>query len=124
MRHYLILYIKFNNTFKNTKMSRNYSKHQIDRIKRAIEAEKSKIADSQADITSVRNRKKSRAESYAYKIQSTSSSASKANLRSSRADEWREFARIIDKEKEVIASCRERISRYREDIKRERQRNH
>ena len=103
-------------------MSRDYIKHQIERMKRAIETEKAKIADSREDITTTRNRKKSRAESYSYKIKSTSSSSSKANLRSSRADEWKEFSRIIHREKEIIESSRERISKYREEIKRERER--
>ena len=44
-------------------MSRDYIKHQIERMKRAIETEKAKIADSREDITTTRNRKKSRAES-------------------------------------------------------------
>lgn len=38
-------------------MSRDYIKHQIERMKRAIETEKAKIADSREDITTTRNRK-------------------------------------------------------------------
>ena len=102
-------------------MSRAYLKHQIERIKRAIEYEKVKIADSRKDITSTRLRKKRRSESYSYRIKSTSSSASKSNLRISRSNEWREFSKDIDCEKETIASCRERIKKLREDIKKERE---
>ena len=41
-------------------MGRNYINHHIERIQRAIETEKSKIAESREDIISTRNRKKSR----------------------------------------------------------------
>ncbi|MDA9575539.1 hypothetical protein N9R87_00180 [Flavobacteriaceae bacterium] len=102
-------------------MSKNYIKHQIERIKRAIESEKEKIADYRENITSIRTRKKRSAERYSYKIKSTSSRPTKANLRSSRADEWREISRDIDRDKEKIATSRERISKYREEIKRERE---
>ena len=86
-------------------MGRNYINHHIERIQRAIETEKSKIAESREDIISTRNRKKSRAESYSYLIKSTASRGTKENLRRSKADEWKEFSRIIDREKEN-SSCR------------------
>ena len=101
-------------------MGRNYINHHIERIQRAIETEKSKIAESRENIISTRNRKKSRAESYSYLIKSTASRGTKENLRRSKADEWKEFSRIIDREKEKMASSRERISEYREELKRER----
>ena len=102
-------------------MSKNYIRHQIERIKRAIDSEKEKIVDYRENIKSIRARKKRKAESYSYKIKSTSSSTTKVNLRSSRADDWREFSRVIDRDKEKIVSSRERISKYREEIKRERE---
>jgi len=102
-------------------MSISYLKHQIERIKRAIEEEKAKIADSRKDITSTRLNKSRRAEHYSYYINALSSRTVKTDKREARKKEWEEFSRVIEREKETIASCSDRIKKHREDLKRSRE---